>query len=144
MAYEKHTWETGEVITAEKLNRVEEGINLASIPIIKFRITYGMTTTVECESTYEELSETLGKFGRIGVPCFVYIAVANTPTSGELFYGKASIYNTDAWNIDYFSVYPGVGQGDNSIKVDSGRITVNSENVVVEAVSKRTRQLTIN
>ena len=25
MAYEKHTWETGEVITAEKLNNLEDG-----------------------------------------------------------------------------------------------------------------------
>ena len=27
MAYEKHTWETGEVITAEKLNNLENGIH---------------------------------------------------------------------------------------------------------------------
>ena len=27
MAYEKHTWETGEVITAEKLNNLEDGCN---------------------------------------------------------------------------------------------------------------------
>lgn len=26
MAYKKHTWETGEVITAEKLNHIEEGV----------------------------------------------------------------------------------------------------------------------
>lgn len=26
MAYEKHTWETGEVITAEKLNHMEDGV----------------------------------------------------------------------------------------------------------------------
>lgn len=26
MAYEKHTWETGKVITAEKLNNIENGI----------------------------------------------------------------------------------------------------------------------
>lgn len=26
MAYEKHTWTTGETITAEKLNHIEEGI----------------------------------------------------------------------------------------------------------------------
>lgn len=27
MPYEKHTWQTGETITAEKLNNIEEGIN---------------------------------------------------------------------------------------------------------------------
>ena len=26
MSYEKHTWETGEVITAEKLNNIEDGV----------------------------------------------------------------------------------------------------------------------
>lgn len=31
MAYEKHTWETGEVITAEKLNHIEEGIRQPEI-----------------------------------------------------------------------------------------------------------------
>ena len=27
MAYEKHTWETGETITAEKLNNLEDGVS---------------------------------------------------------------------------------------------------------------------
>lgn len=26
MSYEKHTWETGETITAEKMNNLEEGV----------------------------------------------------------------------------------------------------------------------
>ena len=26
MSYEKHTWESGETITAEKLNHIEDGI----------------------------------------------------------------------------------------------------------------------
>lgn len=30
MSYEKHTWETGETITAEKLNNIEDGIASAS------------------------------------------------------------------------------------------------------------------
>lgn len=28
MSYEKHTWETGEVITADKLNHLEGGLKL--------------------------------------------------------------------------------------------------------------------
>ena len=32
MAYEKQTWKTGDVITAEKLNHIEEGIALAKVP----------------------------------------------------------------------------------------------------------------
>ena len=143
MAYEKHTWETGEYITAELLNRVEEGVNLASIPIIKFLITYGATNTVTCESTYEEICNALDKFGRNGAPCLVYIAVASTPTSGELFFGRATNRST-LWNFDYFSIYPGLGQGDTGIKLDCGRISVDSDNVVTDAISKRTKQVSTN
>ena len=34
MSYEKHTWETGEVITADKLNHMEEGIRGVMIAMI--------------------------------------------------------------------------------------------------------------
>lgn len=36
MSYEKNTWQTGDVVTAEKLNRMEEGIDAASYnPVIE-------------------------------------------------------------------------------------------------------------
>ena len=34
MSYEKHTWETGETITAEKLNNLENGVENANILIV--------------------------------------------------------------------------------------------------------------
>lgn len=43
MAYEKHSWETGEVITAEKLNHVEEGIKELSDYDLEVEISASVT-----------------------------------------------------------------------------------------------------
>lgn len=59
MSYEKQTWVTGDVITAEKLNHLEGGVEASSsdefIPI--FTIKYGTTgtATARCDKTYEEV-----------------------------------------------------------------------------------------
>lgn len=59
MSYEKHTWETGEVITAEKLNNIENGIDKVGLPIIKLAFTYEATTTITCETGYSAMREYL-------------------------------------------------------------------------------------
>lgn len=41
MAYEKQTWETGQVITAEKLNHMEDGIEGASNNVFMINVTTG-------------------------------------------------------------------------------------------------------
>lgn len=38
MAYEKHNWETGEIITAERLNHIEDGI--ADSPVFIINLSY--------------------------------------------------------------------------------------------------------
>ena len=38
MAYVKNTWETGDVITAEKLNHAESGIAAASKEVLLFKL----------------------------------------------------------------------------------------------------------
>lgn len=50
MSYENHTWETGEVITAAKLNNMEDGID------DKLVVTVLNTTTGEIDATYNDLS----------------------------------------------------------------------------------------
>ena len=53
MAYEKQTWTTGDIITAEKLNHIEDGIgNGSDIFFINFRISGG---EYSADKTYEEL-----------------------------------------------------------------------------------------
>lgn len=43
MSYEKQTWQTGDVITAEKLNHIEDGVEAATLTTIKIT---GDTLTV--------------------------------------------------------------------------------------------------
>lgn len=50
MSYEKHTWETGELITAEKLNHMEEGIEGGGSLDLHPKIT--MNVTVQGNSAW--------------------------------------------------------------------------------------------
>lgn len=61
MSYEKHTWETGEVITAEKLNNMEQGIeNTLQCPIAYMKVEHSDTqygdnyTVIEASITPQE------------------------------------------------------------------------------------------
>lgn len=70
MSYEKHTWETGEVITAEKLNNIEDGIGegkSSDIFIVKFTKN-GNTYTAD--KTYNEVNNAVNN----GVPVIGFIA----------------------------------------------------------------------
>lgn len=59
MAYEKHTWENGEVITAEKLNHLEGGVEANSEEI--FWVTFGGTLPASptCDKTYQEIADAM-------------------------------------------------------------------------------------
>ena len=61
MSYEKRTWSTGEIITADKLNHMEDGIansgsgsggTSTNILIVTFT---GSGSTYTCDKTYEEI-----------------------------------------------------------------------------------------
>lgn len=60
MAYEKHEWQTGEVITADKLNHIEEGFSLTEPVIIANNPTWDLTSYQESNYTGAELFEMLG------------------------------------------------------------------------------------
>ena len=53
MAYEKQTWQTGDIITADKLNHIENGINSAQVYSVSEVVRFsGSVTMVEDEGTY--------------------------------------------------------------------------------------------
>lgn len=56
MSYEKQTWVTGETITAEKLNHMEDGIGSGDSDIV---IVHYNDMTQECDYTFEQLVELL-------------------------------------------------------------------------------------
>lgn len=54
MSYEKHTWETGETITAEKLNNLEQGITNAGILVVN-GVYDEQANTVTLDKTWQEI-----------------------------------------------------------------------------------------
>lgn len=61
MSYEKQTWTTGEVITAEKLNHMEDGIVNNDTVIVTITSTQGV---ISADKTYEEILDAInnGKY----------------------------------------------------------------------------------
>lgn len=58
MNYTKQTWTNGDVITAEKLNHMEDGIGGSSIEPLTITITYYENTgTFTANKTYEEFNQ---------------------------------------------------------------------------------------
>lgn len=55
MAYIPTEWETGDVITAEKLNKAEEGIAAASPLVITVSMAEGSQTAKVMDKTYAEI-----------------------------------------------------------------------------------------
>ena len=58
MSYEKHTWETGETITAEKMNNLEDGVASFSSGIMiinAIAAKNGSSYIVTADKTYEDV-----------------------------------------------------------------------------------------
>lgn len=55
MAYIPTEWETGDVITAEKLNKAEEGISAAYPLLIEVAVAEGSQTKKVMDKTYAEI-----------------------------------------------------------------------------------------
>lgn len=57
MSYEKQTWTTGDIITAEKLNHIENGIESGSNELIVHCQIIGMEYIID--KTYEEIDSAI-------------------------------------------------------------------------------------
>lgn len=66
MAYVKTTWETGDVITAEKLNNMESGIETADGQSFILHVEYDETETyLVLDKTWTEIATALGSGKRV-------------------------------------------------------------------------------
>lgn len=74
MAYTKQTWETGDIVTAEKLNHIENGVfnsaGVVYIPVVKTETSVpgGETTTYTYSSdySYDDIAEAVAA-GRLPI-----------------------------------------------------------------------------
>lgn len=111
MAYEKQTWTTGEVITAEKLNHMEDGIAGAggsTIEPITITITYNSDTeTYTANKTYNdfevEWANCSDELFASSVPC--------TITYVDEGADSTTVHNGLAVRAAYSDANPGFGLG---------------------------------
>lgn len=122
MAYEKQTWTTGEVITEEKLNHMEDGIaGGGELYFINVEVTEngGQYTAELVGATIEEVLEKAKKAS----VCFAHV---NLMVNGAAYFGKTFI-------ADYSSAYnmvTGVFYNDNGNKITRAvTLTINNGGV---------------
>lgn len=127
MAYEKHTWECGETITAEALNNLEGGVE-ALQPMI---LTFGGTTPEEADeavisnvylnATWQEINDAFRQGRRIVVITNPYIEeTAATRVTGEIIGVSGDIAGAGMLDSK-FSVQMVFGQNDTAPRLISCR-----------------------
>lgn len=86
MSYEKHTWETGETITAEKLNNLEDGVasGSGSTEIFVLKFYTEDLETVTADKSFEQLLEAYNSGKQIVAYINVYNEVSKFPTFTKL------------------------------------------------------------
>lgn len=103
MAYNKHTWVTGETITAEKPNNIEDGVATAG-GILKLAFTEDPEneSTYVCDHTWQEIYDALAEGiivisastyeddGEIGAECNM-ICLADNAMGGFNLYVNGNI-----------------------------------------------------
>lgn len=100
MAYTKTTWATGDTITADKLNNMEDGIAANdNFLVVKINFVSGAFTS---DKTYAEIMEadTAGKIiicKKMGTAPFFMIRGS---VNGTLAYYGYAYYNNDGISID--------------------------------------------
>lgn len=109
MAYTPTVWATGDIITAEKLNKMEQGIENAGIP--QFFVVHGTVAldqhTATLDKTYEEMVSAVSA-GAI-IIAIVEFAYGFTGT----FYMSGTPVSTETGDIlDIFCVNTGSDEGE--------------------------------
>lgn len=99
--YEPYTWETGDVITAELLNHMEEGIAAASqgggtIEGDEFFVLVTTGDDVEVDKTFTEIYEAFEDGKRI-IPVF-------NAGSGSLFFVGNSIVSSSLITFNFYNI----------------------------------------
>ena len=91
MSYEKQTWETGDIISASKLNHMEDGIGNNSLPYEPFEITITVTDgTYTSDKSIEDYNDWI-VYGQINPLC--KITVIDGEYTDE-YYGYPTSYSS--------------------------------------------------
>lgn len=97
MAYEKHTWETGEMITAEKLNNIEDGCNDTKQLIVHLTEQTG-AWSFTIDKTYDDVAE------------FIYKGNYNVLLVGLNNIAGGTVHHLAKINYGNYEKYGGISQ----------------------------------
>ena len=130
MAYNKTTWQNGDVITAEKLNNIENGIEETSssekLMKIDIEITHGAETQVTVSKTFSELKSLMTE-NTVQIPAIISQKIAGANIICE-YYGYIAFNNGEnTINIGYEYTSYGYG-GSEEIYFYKKTITVDANN----------------
>lgn len=115
MTYEKTTWVNGDIITAEKLNKIEEGINqmIGSLPVC-VTTHYDYTTSYRIiDKTYKELHDLVSN------DIFVYVVITSSSDSGNSYYRLCPIVYIGPTSQSGFNVTIGTIGGGGQMYYDN-------------------------
>lgn len=111
MSYEKTVWTKGDIITSEKLNKIEEGIAGGTLVIGGFSYD-GDAFTGTSDKTWQEIDDALVA----GVRCIVVTSGNSLHrqfviSGSEVYNGEYSIYDNGIFNATTTSAdgYPSTG-----------------------------------
>lgn len=96
MSYTKTTWANGDVITAEKLNNLENGV-VGAFPLVVEVTINGYTATLG--NTWQEIHDALA----LGVPCFSHSVNEGSSAAG------LSLITSAYYDNEYYMVEDGFG-----------------------------------
>lgn len=88
MSYEKQTWETGQVITAEKLNHMEDGIGGGILVVSEIETQEGSKYRYSLSSTWQQILDAT-------------IAIVKTQAYDQAWYMNGFVTELDASSGEY-------------------------------------------
>ena len=143
MAYEKHTWETGETITAEKLNNLEDGVSgnnsdLFIVTVIQDGNNIGLAdkTIAEISEAWEsgkiivfKLANEYSSYGTTFGTYAYILANDITTTGGHISnIGGSAVISTSVNNTNYITTMNTIKvhiTQDNQVSITEGYIEFN-------------------
>ena len=115
MSYTKTIWQSGDVVTSEKLNKIETGIETASNSVLIVQITNGETSgTYVADKTAKEIYNAFNS----GVACFACLFGQNI-LSAETIVGEVNSY--------YWIIFRGFSISGTSLQCNTVQIMQNGE-----------------
>ena len=93
MGYNKTTWETGDIVTAEKLNNIENGISAAGQILLVHEIYDESLNTYTLDKTWQEIHDAM----EVGLAILFPVLGNNETDVSHQSIDTACLYEEEFW-----------------------------------------------